>query len=150
MIYYPEKDGVNHINVYSRGKTELGRLLTNFAETPFKHPEHGWFRTVEGFWYWLKTGKQYDQLRDVLGWEAKMLGKKWPSVETENFDNQIKAALRAKLIQHPHILRMLIDNELPLAHYYVMQGSVKQAGHEWINEYFTEVRNACLQKGYRP
>jgi hypothetical protein len=150
MIYYPERDGVDHINVYSKGKTELGRLLTNFADTPFKHPVYGWFRTVEGFWYWLKTGMQYEQLRDVVGWEAKMLGKKWPSVEIEHFDTKIKTAIRAKLINHPNILRMLIDNELPLAHYYVMQGSVKHAGYEWINEYYMEVRNACLEKGYSP
>lgn len=150
MIYYPEKDGVNHINVYSKGKTELGRLLTNFADTPFKHPVHGWFRTVEGFWYWLKTGKQYEDLRNMEGWEAKMLGRKWPAVEVENFDNTIKTAIRAKLIHNPHILRLLLDNELPLAHYYVVRGSIKQAGYEWINEYYMEVRDACLQRGYRP
>jgi hypothetical protein len=150
MIYYPEKDGVDHINVYSKGKTELGRLLTNFADTPFKHPVYGWFRTVEGFWYWLKTGGMHEELRDVLGWEAKMLGKKWPAVEVEYFDQKIKTAIRSKLIHHPEILRMLLDNKLPLAHYYVMQGRIKQAGYEWINEYYMEVRYACLQKGYRP
>ncbi|WKV20404.1 hypothetical protein 16Q_011c [Pseudomonas phage 16Q] len=150
MIYYPERDGVDHINVYSKGKTELGRLLTNFADTPFRHPVYGVFRTVEGLWYWLKTGMQHENLRDVLGWEAKMLGKSWDSVEIEDFDTKIKTAIRAKLIQHPHILRMLIDNELPLAHYYVMQGRIKQAGYEWINEYYMEVRNACLLKQYRP
>lgn len=150
MIYYPERDGVDHVNVYSKGRTELGQLLTNFADTPFRHPEHGWFRTVEGFWYWLKTGMQYDQLRDVSGWEAKMLGRKWPSIEVEHFDEKIKTAIRAKLIQHPNILSMLIDNELPLAHYYVIQGRIKQAGYEWINEYYTQVRNSCIQRNYRP
>ncbi|ATN92890.1 hypothetical protein QGX11_gp127 [Pseudomonas phage PPSC2] len=150
MIYYPERDGVDHVNVYSKGRTELGQLLTNFADTPFRHPEHGWFRTVEGFWYWLKTGMQYEQLRNVSGWEAKMLGKKWPSVELEHFDQKIKTALRAKLVQHPNILTMLIDNELPLAHYYVMQGRIKQAGYEWINEYYMQVRDSCVQRNYRP
>lgn len=151
MIYYPERDGVDHINVYSKGKTELGQLLTNFADTPFKHPEHGWFRTVEGFWYWLKTGMQHEELRHTAGWESKMLGRKWPSTQViGDFDTKIKTAIRAKLIQHPHILRMLIDNELPLAHYYVVRGGIKQAGYEWINEYYMEVRSACLQKGYRP
>lgn len=150
MIYYPERDGVDHINVYSKGKTELGRLLTNFADTPFKHPEHGQFRTVEGFWYWLKTGMVHDDLRTMLGWEAKMLGKLLPVVEAPHFEVRIKTAIRAKLIQNPHILRMLLDNELPLAHYYVMRGNIKQAGYGWINEYYMEVRNACLVKHYRP
>lgn len=30
----PLEDGITHINVYSKGATELGRLLTNFAHTP--------------------------------------------------------------------------------------------------------------------
>lgn len=150
MIFLPEKDGITHINVYSKGRTELGRLLSNFADTPFRHPVHGWFRTVEGFWYWLKTGMIYEQLRDMEGWEAKMLGRKWAVVETDNFDTKIKTAIRCKLIQHPAILCALIDNELPLAHYYVVRGQVKQAGYEWINEYYMEVRESCLIRGYRP
>lgn len=27
----PEEDGITHINIYSKGSTELGRLLSNFA-----------------------------------------------------------------------------------------------------------------------
>lgn len=150
MIYVPERDGIDHINVYSKGRTELGRLLTNFAYTPFEHPVHSWFCTVEGYWYWLKTGMQYEQLRDVYGWQAKELGRKWPAVEVEHFDTKIKAAIRCKLIQHPKILCMLLDNELPLAHYYVHGSRVKQAGYEWINEYYMEVRESCLIRGYRP
>jgi hypothetical protein len=53
MDIKPSEDGVTHINVYSRGNTELGRLLSNFAHTPFSHPEFGEFASVEGFWYWL-------------------------------------------------------------------------------------------------
>lgn len=150
MIYLPEKDGVTHINVYSKGRTELGRLLSNFADTPFKHPEFGWFRTVEGFWYWLKTGKTHEDLRNMVGWEAKMLGRKWPAVEIEHFDTKIKTAIRCKLIQHPDILCGLIDNELPLTHYYVRGSRVVPAGYEWINEYYMEVRESCILRDYRP
>ena len=42
----PKLDGIEHINIYSKGKTELGRLLTNFAQTPFIHPEYGRFESV--------------------------------------------------------------------------------------------------------
>jgi hypothetical protein len=47
MDIKPSEDGVTHINVYSRGNTELGRLLSNFAHTPFSHPEFGEFASVE-------------------------------------------------------------------------------------------------------
>ena len=32
-MYKQTEDGYNHINVYSKGKTELGRWLSNFAHT---------------------------------------------------------------------------------------------------------------------
>jgi len=31
----PEEDGITHINIYSKGKTDLGRMLSNFAKLPF-------------------------------------------------------------------------------------------------------------------
>lgn len=49
-MFEPKNDGIDHINVYSGGATELGRLLTNFAHTPFEN-EYGKFESVEGFWY---------------------------------------------------------------------------------------------------
>lgn len=150
MIYLPERDGIDHINVYSKGQTELGRLLSNFADTPFQHPQFGWFRTVEGFWYWLKTGMMHNDLKTMYGHEAKMIGRKYPVVEIDNFDTKIKTAIRCKLIHHPKILCMLLDNELPLAHYYVHGSRVKQAGYEWILDYYMEVRASCLVRGYRP
>ena len=39
--YLPKDDGVTHINIYSKGQTELGGLLSNFSRTPFVHPKYG-------------------------------------------------------------------------------------------------------------
>lgn len=149
MNYVPEDDGVTHINIYSKGKTELGRWLTNFADSPFYHPEYGYFRTMEGFWYWLKTGMQYDQLREVYGFQAKELGRKWPAVEVERFEDKIKNAIRIKLLSHPHMLNKLIDSTLPLTHYYVYGGKLVPAGYEWITEYIENIRTACQQTNWR-
>lgn len=33
--FLKENDGIDHINIYSKGKTELGCLLSNFAFSPF-------------------------------------------------------------------------------------------------------------------
>jgi hypothetical protein len=33
-----EQDGTTHINIYSKGKTELGRFLTNFAYIGIGYP----------------------------------------------------------------------------------------------------------------
>lgn len=151
-IWKPEDDGITHINVYSKGKTELGRWLTNFATSPFEHPVHGPFVSMEGFWFWLRTGKEYDTFRTLGGWLAKELGKVTTKVEMdqETFQLEIKRAIRYKLLAHPEMLNKLLDSSLPLAHYYVYGDKVVHAGYEWITEYYEEVRSACHLTNWRP
>ena len=51
-ILKPENDGIDHINVYSKGKTVLGRALSNFSYSRIRIPFLGTFLSVEAFWYW--------------------------------------------------------------------------------------------------
>ena len=44
-------DGMTHINVYSKGKTEIGRWLSNFAYSPIDLGNEGYFSSIEGYWY---------------------------------------------------------------------------------------------------
>lgn len=124
----PDKDGVDHINVYSKGKTELGRLLSNFADTPFELPNYGKFRTVEGYWYWTMTGME--EFRNLLGWQCKQLGKNAKYKRTHPTESELLEAYRAKLEAHPDILGMLKTNTLPLTHYYVYFNKVVEP-KEW-------------------
>jgi hypothetical protein len=149
-IWKPWEDGQTHINVYSKGKTDLGQWLSNFAYSPFKHPKYGSFDSIEGFWYWLSTGMQYDKLRTLHGYLAKAQGKKYAIIEHPNFEQCIKTAIRAKLIANPDRLRQIIDNPLPLTHYYVYGDKAMHAGYEWITDYYQEIRRACIAKNYRP
>jgi len=146
----PHEDGITHINVYSKGATDLGRWLTNFAFSPFTHPVHGSFDSLEGYWYWLTSGMQYDKLRKLHGYQAKSQGKIYPRIENHNFIPQFKSGIRAKLIANPDRLCQIIDNPLPLAHYYVYGDCVKHAGYEWITDYYTEIRQACIHRNFRP
>lgn len=118
----PNDDGITHINIYSKGKTELGRLLSNFAHTPFAHPRHGRFESVEGFWYWLSTGMTHDNLRGLYGYKAKECGKQLTQdfriTNNPSFKDEILEAIGCKLREHPHISRMLGESTLPLTHYY--------------------------------
>lgn len=115
----PTTDGTTHVNVYSRGKTPLGRLLTNFAHTPIQHPEHGTFQSLEGYWYWLSTGKCHQPLRGVWGYRAKALGKTFSRVQNVNFMAEFCAGLELKLKQNPEVRELLLGCDLPLTHYYV-------------------------------
>jgi len=147
--FFPVNDGVDHINIYSKGTTELGRLLSNFAHTPFTC-EHGAFASVEAYWYWLRSPKaginNLAKLRTLHGFAAKKFGRTLVAPDADqiyvgdDFEALIKDAFREKLIAHPHIQIMLRDSALPLAHYYVFKGAPKAAGHEWQVEYWEELR----------
>ena len=114
------QDGISHINVYSKGRTELGRLLSNFANTPFMHPAHGKFASVEGYWYWLSCKE--DTLKELYGYKAKKVGRElggedW--LDDAAFRMNVCTAITCKLEQNPYISKMLAETDLPLVHYYL-------------------------------
>ncbi len=126
-------DGVHHINIYSKGKTEIGRWLSNFSYAPIQ-TEHGWFNSVEGYWYWQTTLN--DHLRELHGFAAKKLGKeseKLVELTDEEFKNRIKKAIDLKLKLR---LRDIATINLPLTHYYEYGGKrVEKPEYNWITEH---------------
>lgn len=121
----PEEDGIFHINIYSKGVTEIGRLLSHFAYSPFIHPVYGKFLSLESFWYYLSTGCLHESLKTAIGFKAKQEGRKYPRVKCENFWEQIKDANKMKLEQNPYIAELLKQSTLPFEHYYVVHYGVK-------------------------
>jgi hypothetical protein len=121
-IYSPDEDGITHINIYSRSNTQLGRLLSNFAHSPFTHPEYGDFQSMEGYWYWVATGMKNDILRTLHGVVAKRTGQMLKRVPfrhlTKTFDDVIAEGLMLKMLYNPVIANQLKDSVLPLVHYY--------------------------------
>lgn len=120
MTLNPMNDGIDHINVYSRGKTLLGRLLTNFCDSPFILLDDGKFESVEGYWYWLSC--KDDRLRKLSGYQAKVVGrqaggKDW--LDSEEFKKKIELAIRAKINQNVDIRIRLAQSTLPFKHYYL-------------------------------
>ena len=144
-VWNPDRDGIDHVNVYSKGKTGLGRLLTNFAHTPFTMEKYGTFQSVEGFWYWVSTGMKHDRLRELHGFTAKQTGKQYEKCFCEGFEDLIKEAIRCKLEQNSYILDELIHNTLPLTHYYFYGKSpdykiVQPTQHDWIITFIEDLR----------
>lgn len=117
--YDPKEDGLTHLNVWSKAQTELGRLLSNFAHTPFYHPKYGRFASMEAFFYWVSTGMVHDHLKDLYGYLAKKEGKKYPRVNVVKFDRLVSRAVVLKIIQTPELMLLLSECSLPLVHYYV-------------------------------
>lgn len=146
FIERPSDDGVTHINVYSKGRTELGRELSNFSRNPFHLEDHGHFTSVEAYWYWLKTGKQHDNLRRLYGQSAKLAGKKLLEVEWDEteFQDCIRRAIKQKILDNPRLQKNFVESELPFAHYYVYGSGHdvirRVPDQDWQVEYLTELR----------
>lgn len=120
----PEKDGITHINVYSRGRTQLGVFLSNFPYTPFEHPTYGHFASMEAFWHYISTGCRLEGIRTLTGIEAKHYAKGYPQVTIPNFHEEIKFAIECKINAYPLHKAKLLLNTLPLRHYFVFSGNV--------------------------
>ncbi len=160
LFRHVDDDGELIINVYSKGRTELGRFLSNFELAPFHHPEFGHFSSVEAFWYWLKSGKQHDYLRRLYGMSAKSAGQRLPAVpllegtsvyEQEQsaalFEEEICKAIRYKLEAHPKMKALFVRSTLPFVHCYVYGDKVVHVPkHEWQMDFLESLRREWQQE----
>ena len=139
-MFDPTKDGIDHINVYSQGKTVLGTFLSNWTRYPVILEDLGRFDSIEGLWYWLST--KDERLRSMSGFAAKQLGKSLSKVVTlsdDEFKSIIKQAIKVKVAGGPQYFNF-VDSTLPFTHYYVFNGKQVDAGHKWIIEYLEQLR----------
>lgn len=143
MTINPNEDGITHINIYSKGKTVLGRQLSNFTYFPFEC-EDGKFASIEGYWYWLRTGN--DELRDKAGFEAKKTGEAAETFHmcpsSDGFKDKICKAITIKLDRYK---KAILATNLPFEHYYVYGNKVVDAGYKWILSHIENYRTKNKQ-----
>jgi hypothetical protein len=141
-MHEQSKDGVDHINIYSRGETKLGRGLSHMASIGFDLPEDGHFNTLEGYWYWLSTGRRHEEFRALGGFECKKMGRQMPRITLADFQSRIKIANRAKIMGCPELLRDVIESYLPFEHYYTYGDKrIEPTSDEWLKEMFETLRS---------
>jgi hypothetical protein len=148
-VIHPNDDGIGHINVYSKAKTELGRYLSNFSDC-YVETEDGKFRTIEGYWYWLSC--KHEPLRDLPGWQCKEVGRDhrgedWPKIP--GFEQKIMKAIMTKM-QHPWCVEELKKTgSKPFFHYYVfMNRAFMVKDGLWIITLITEFRDELVKIGF--
>lgn len=150
LVLNPEEDGTTHINIYSKGATDLGKKLSNFYHAPID-TDFGKFQSIEGYWHWLRTKPKIEKrenLRNLWGSSAKILGgslEKNPNINEEKFKFLIKYALLLKFDTYDTIREPFKKSTLPLTHYYVYGGKVQYAGYEWIVKFLEDVRTIYKQ-----
>ncbi len=150
-------DGVHHVNVYSKGNTLLGKLLSNFAETNI-NVEGEIFASVESWWYWMKmknlnetfllpifSVEQVEEIKNRPGFQAKEFFRKLykdKDLSCNPTKEQLKKIYLLKLEQHPQIKELLLQNELPLRHYYIVYGKqIEPKEFLWTARLWQEIKN---------
>lgn len=139
----PEEDGATHINIYSKGKTEIGKWLSNFTHSPVVI-DGVTFNSLEAYWVYLCTDNL--AVAPLSGYLAKKFGQDHTRVK-EIGQEKIKKAIDIKLKTYLDKAKELSQTILPLEHYYVYGGKVKDAGYKWIIEHI-ELRRKQLKEYY--
>jgi predicted NAD-dependent protein-ADP-ribosyltransferase YbiA (DUF1768 family) len=118
------------LNVWSRSEEPIGRLMSNFANTPFVL-DGVEFASVEGFWTWLLLkGKPHrrETARRLWGARAKWYAPKtkpaqityqgsWVRVGSDAQLELMKRAIRAKLQYHPQVAEAFVETyPRPIVH----------------------------------
>lgn len=168
-MYTPDQDGITHINIYTKGQTDIGKMLSNLSNYGIVHEQYGRFSSLEAFWFWLVTEQQFEELRVLNGFNANKRGRElckdinvdYESVTTsEVFRETFKTGIECKLRQHTFIRQKLVETgSLPLTHYFFYSpkdGDLSQAKiiekpqHQWQMDIFEEIRaktqNWMIQK----
>lgn len=143
----PKTDGIDHINIYSRGKTKLGKYLSNFYEDNFVCDD-GKFKTIEGYWFWLQCDNKnlVETLRTTSGFTSKILGTKYRTrhwSEISDFKSKIILAMENKVAQNIYIANEMIKSTLPFTHYYyITDDEMLYLGetYDWIIQEWERIR----------
>ncbi|QFG06627.1 hypothetical protein HWC59_gp04 [Proteus phage Myduc] len=152
--FIPANDGKDHINIYTKGKTELGRMLSNLYDCKFEVPGYGRFNSLEGFWYYYLTGCRFEELKGMGGFKAKSFGRTKCQYRIDDEEigvvgehrEVILEAIRCKLRQNRNILKLLTESTLPLSHYYAKPNREFSTHYNiakfvWQVEEFERLRN---------
>lgn len=124
----PEEDGITHINIYSKARTQLGKFMSNFAPTPITFKGKA-YQSIEGLWFSYITGDE--TIADLSGWKAKEYGRKKEKIR-EIDEQLIKDAIDIKIKTYVNMQKELAESILPLTHYYCYGGKVVPAGYEFL------------------
>lgn len=154
MIIIPENEGKDHINIYSKSKTDLGRMLSNWYRYPI-YTEDGKFMSVEGYWFWLglEPCEERERLRDYYGYKAKQVGTmlqdRLPTQYIDNFEEKILKAIELKFKQYRYLIIKEYE-DLPILHYYNYNGKIVDmtAKYQWLMDGITKLRDKLVYEDH--
>lgn len=145
------EDGVDVINVGASAKTELGKILAINTRFDFVMPGYGAFKSVGGFYNWLRSG-QDDQFRRLWGQQCQAAGRKISkssdNMPDPNWRILVAAATWLKFQDNrDNQMLMAESNQLPFRDYYVAEGTTIAKDTPmsyWYCEAIAEIRRVTV------
>ena len=133
LTFDRKREGIDHINTYSRSTLEVGRLLSNFHVCPKGVLPFG-FLHIEALWLFAKYG--LDELCDptITPQEARKITRGLtPSGEVDKirFESVISSAITAKLDYYRDWLsadECFARKQLDIVHYWWHNGKSVSSG----------------------
>jgi hypothetical protein len=146
-------DGVDHINIYQHGETTLGQALDRLADLPFKHNLYGKFKSIEGFWHYMRSHNRDDTFRVLSGYKARQAGGNIQEQFVENFKFIIADANWQKINAYPALKEEIKTLTLAFDAYYIHNAAqkvwIRPTNSIWLVPCFHEIRMA-LQENREP
>lgn len=141
-------DGVDHINVSPYAKTEIGQALANEVGIEVRHSVFGVFKSITGFWYYIKSQQRDDRCRKLIGKSLKDFSRGLILSEVKNFRAIILDTVWQKICQHPEIKDELVKTDLPFECYFEDRNTgLRQRPNyfAWFIEGLNELREAAKE-----
>lgn len=147
-------DGIDHINVWEHGESSLGRALSSLADLPFTHKTYGKFKSIEGFWHYIRFEDKDDSLRNLKGIAVRRYVQELEAAHPEktvrvsDFRAVIADANWQKLKAWPLLLEEFKECQLPLDGYYTRTTNldlrIRMTSSIWFIPGLVEIRNALI------
>lgn len=141
-------DGVDHINIWEHGDTELGKFLAHGTRNPVDHHVYGRFETIESFWKYIRSEERDDRLRGLSGVPLRKFSDNLTTRRVPNFKIIIMGANYQKIIQHPDMVLKIKESELPFDSYYLKKNNelrVRPTFFNWFVAGMEEIRTAIKE-----
>jgi hypothetical protein len=144
------EDGIDHLNIWNKGSTNLGQFLDQRTQAQFVHNVLGRFCSIETFWKYVLSAERCDEIRSLSGRRLRNFERKLTRAEVFNFREIIMDANWQKLQQYPQWADALRDCELKLECYYVYKREdgvrIRPDCGPWLILGFDEIRTALREE----
>lgn len=117
-MWKPSGEGYDHINISMKSALPIGRALSLSFQSTFIHPEHGMFKSFEGYYYWIRTGQRLNKFKNLSGFHSYNEGKGLPLTKmTPKIKTDLIEGLTFKIIQNEYIQKLMVQSTLPFVYY---------------------------------